>query len=277
MKIDTHQHFWKYNNHEYGWMSAAMDRLRTDYLPRDLVSLMTSAGIEGTVAVQARQTLEESRWLLKLAEENSFVRAVVGWVDLCSQDVSEQLEQLTQHGKFRGVRHVVHDEPDERFMLQQSFLDGIGELEKFGLTYDLLLFPEHLHVACQVVKRFPNQRFILDHIAKPPIRAKEIEGWANDLKQLAAFPNVWCKISGLVTEAQWDRWTREGFEPYIDVVLNAFGTHRLMIGSDWPVCTLAADYKSVIELAASYVCRLSKDEQRAIWEENPVTFYSMQP
>lgn len=275
MKIDTHQHFWKYNDREYVWMSATMDRLRRDHLPAHLAPLMAGAGIGGTVAVQARQTLEESQWLLRLAEEHTFIRAVVGWVDLCSEDVSGELERLTQHPKFRGVRHVVHDEPNDEFMLQQSFLEGISKLEGFGLTYDLLLFPRHLSVACNVVNRFPNQSFVLDHIAKPLVRAKEIDGWANDLKRLAAFPNVSCKISGLVTEAQWDGWTREDFEPYIDVVLNAFGTHRIMVGSDWPVCTLAADYKSVIELEASYISRLSKDEQRAIWEENPVKFYSI--
>jgi L-fuconolactonase len=275
MKIDAHQHFWKYNNHEYVWMSAAMERLRKDYLPADLLPLMATSGIEGTVAVQARQTLEESEWLLQLADEYAFIRGVVGWVGLCSEHVSEQLERLSRHAKFRGVRHVVHDEPDDQFMLRGSFLDGLSKLEEFGLTYDLLLFPRHLPVACKVVKRFPNQLFVLDHIAKPPIRAGEIDGWASDLNRLAAFPNVACKISGLVTEAKWDSWAKEDFEPYIDVVLNAFGTHRLMIGSDWPVCTLAADYKSVVELETSYIGHLSNDEQHAILEKNPMQFYSM--
>jgi L-fuconolactonase len=275
MKIDAHQHFWKYNNHEYVWMSAAMERLRKDYLPADLLPLMTASGVEGTVAIQARQTLEESEWLLQLADEWAFIRGVVGWVDLCSEQVSEQLERLFRHAKFRGVRHVVHDEPDDQFMLRRSFLDGLSKLEAFGLTYDLLLFPRHLPVACKVVNRFPNQRFVLDHIAKPPIRAREIDGWASDLKRLAAFPNVACKISGLVTEAKWDFWAKEDFEPYINVVLNAFGTDRLMIGSDWPVCTLAADYKSVVELETSYIGHLSNDEQRAILEKNPMQFYSM--
>jgi L-fuconolactonase len=275
MKIDTHQHFWKYNDRDYVWMSAAMDKLRHDHLPADLLPLIKSAGIDGTIAVQARQTLEESAWLLQLAEQHSFIRGVVGWVDLCSERVMEQLERFAQYKKFRGVRHVVHDETDDQFMLRGSFLRGLSRLEIFGLTYDLLLFPQHLRVACEVVNRFPNQLFVLDHIAKPAVQTGVMEPWARDLKQLAAFPNVFCKISGLVTETKWGSWTANDFAPYIDVVLNAFGTGRLMIGSDWPVCTLSADYKSVIELETSYISQLSNDEQTAILEKNPLKFYSV--
>jgi L-fuconolactonase len=275
MKIDTHQHFWKYNDRDYVWMTAGMDRLRKDHLPADLLPLIGGADISATVAVQARQSLEESSWLLQLADEHTFIRAVVGWVDLCSERVVEQLEQLAQHPKFRGVRHVVHDEPDDNFMLRESFLNGLSQLRQFGLTYDLLLFPRHLPVACDVVKRFPEQVFVLDHIAKPPVRTGEIEPWARDLRQLARFTNVFCKLSGLVTEARWESWEAGDFEPYLDVVLSAFGPHRLMIGSDWPVCTLAGDYKSVINLTANYIARLSDDEQRAILEENPMKVYSI--
>jgi L-fuconolactonase len=256
-------------------MSAAMSKLRRDHLPADLLPLIKTAGIDGTIAVQARQTLEESAWLLQLAEENTFIRGVVGWVDLCSERVAEQLEQFCGHPKFCGVRHVVHDEPDDEFMLRKDFLRGLRQLETFGLTYDLLLFPRHLRIACEVVSRFPNQLFVLDHIAKPPVQTGAMGPWAHDLKQLAAFPNVFCKISGLVTEAERDLWTAKNFEPYIDVVLNAFGANRLMIGSDWPVCTLAADYKSVIELDTGYISRLSGDEQNAILEKNPLKFYSI--
>jgi L-fuconolactonase len=276
MKIDTHQHFWKYNDRDYVWMSANMDKLRKDHMPTDLLPLIDAAGISATVAVQARQCLEESTWLLNLADKYPFIRGVVGWVDLSSDRVVEQLEQFVQHPKFRGVRHVVHDEPDDEFMLRESFLDGLSRLKRFGLTYDLLLFPRHLPIACEVVKRFPDQPFVLDHIAKPPVRAGEMEPWKRDLKRLAAFPNVFCKLSGLVTEARWDSWKAQDFEPYLDVVLNSFGPHRLMIGSDWPVCTLAADYGSVIQMEAAYISRLSEDEQRAILEDNPVGFYSLQ-
>ncbi len=275
MKIDTHQHFWKYNDIDYVWMSPGMDKLRKDYLPTDLLPLIDAAGISASVAVQARQSIEESTWLLQLADKYSFIRAVVGWVDLNSDHVAKQLEQFALNPKFRGVRHVVHDEPDDKFMLRQSFLNGLSQLTRFGLTYDLLLFPRHLPVACDVVKRFPNQLFVLDHIAKPPVRAREIEPWARDLKRLAGYANVFCKLSGLVTEAKWDSWETQDFDPYVDVVLNAFGPHRIMIGSDWPVCTLAADYSSVIKLETDYISRLSSAEQHAILERNPTEFYSI--
>jgi L-fuconolactonase len=276
MKIDTHQHFWKYNDRDYVWMTDGMDKLRKDHLPADLLPLMGAADISATIAVQARQSLEESAWLLQLADKHPFIQAVVGWVDLSSERVAEQLEQFAQHPKFRGVRHVVHDEPDDEFMLRKSFLNGLSQLKRFGLTYDLLLFPRHLPIACNVVKRFPNQLFVLDHIAKPPVRSGEIEPWARDLRRLAGFPNVFCKMSGLVTEGNWNSWKAQDFEPYLDVVLDAFGPYRLMIGSDWPVGTLVTDYSATINLAANYIGRLSRDEQRAILEKNPVEFYSIQ-
>ncbi len=276
MKIDTHQHFWSYNDRDYVWMSAAMGKLRRDHLPKDLLPLIEAAGIDATVAVQARQCLEESTWLLELADEYTFIRAVVGWVDLCGEDVVDQLERLAQHPKLRGIRHVIHDEPDDEFMLRKAFLNGLRQLNRFELTYDLLLFPRHLPIACNLVKRFPDQPFVLDHIAKPPVRAGEMAPWTTDLKRLADFPNVFCKISGLVTEGNWNSWRAQDFEPYLEVVLNAFGPQRLMLGSDWPVCTLAADYASVIELEVDYIAKLSVDEQRAILEENAIKFYSLQ-
>ena len=256
-------------------MSEGMDGLRKDYLPPDLSPLMITAGITGTVAVQARQSLEESSWLLQLADEYPFIQAVVGWVDLSSDRVVEQLERFAGHPKFRGVRHVLHDEPDDNFMLRETFLNGLSQLKRFDLTYDLLLFPRHLPIACEVVKRLPDQPFVLDHMAKPPVRAREMQPWARDLKRLAGFANVFCKISGLVTEAKWDSWQAKDFEPYLDIVLNAFGPHRLMIGSDWPVCTLAGQYASVTKAASDCLSRLSTDEQNAILEKNPIEFYSI--
>ena len=257
-------------------MTPAMSKLRRDHLPTDLSPLIERAGITSTVAVQARQCIEESIWLLQLADQFPFICAVVGWVDLSSDRLVEQLEQLAQHPKFRGVRHVVHDEPDDNFMLRKSFLNGLSQLQRFGLTYDLLLFPRHLSVACDVVRRYPDQRFVLDHIAKPPIRARELEPWARDLKRLAEFANVSCKISGLVTETEWNSWEPGDFDQYLDIVLGEFGPQRLMIGSDWPVCTLAADYGSVIKLETDYIARLSNDEQDAILQKNPMDFYSIQ-
>jgi L-fuconolactonase len=274
-KIDTHQHFWRYNPRDYVWMTSDMDKLRKDYLPSDLFPIMSAAGVGGSIAIQARQSLGENTWLLRLADDHPFIRAVVGWVDLGSERVVEQLERFAEHPKFRGVRHVVHDELDDEFMLRKSFLNGLNQLKRFGLTYDLLLFPRHLPVASEMVRQFPDQLFVLDHIAKPSVRTGETEPWATDLKQLAQYPNVACKVSGLVTEAAWDSWKGEDFRPYLDIVLNAFGARRLMIGSDWPVCTLAADYQSVVNIEAEYIAELSSDEQHAIWSRNPTDFYGI--
>src|SRR5712692_10564185 len=204
MKVDTHQHFWRYNTREYPWMGPTMDILRRDHLPDDLVPLLESMGIEGTVSVQARQCLEESQWLLDLADQNPFIKGVVGWVDLRSPRLREQLERFCKNRKFRGVRHVLHDEPDDQFMMRPDFLLGISQLAQFGLTYDLLLFPRHLPVAFELVKRFPEQVFVIDHIAKPLIKEHKLEPWASDIRRMASFQNVFCKISGMVTEADWN-------------------------------------------------------------------------
>jgi len=275
MKIDTHQHFWQYNEHHYGWMGAGMEKLKRDFLPADLEPLIKRCGIDGTVAVQARQCTEESEFLLQLAEENSFIKAVVGWVDLCSSRVEEQLEKFSQHPKFRGVRHVIHDEPDDRFMMRDDFRQGIAKLKSYNLVYELLLFPRHLTLACDFVAQFPEQQFALDHLGKPLIRDGKIKPWDSDIGRLARFENVACKISGMVTEADWENWKPEQFEPYMDIALNAFGHERIMIGSDWPVCTLAAEYEQVIEIVAEFVGQLSPDEQKAVWAENAKRIYGI--
>jgi L-fuconolactonase len=275
MRIDTHQHLWAYNPVEYAWMGPGMESLRRDFLPPDLAPLLKVSSVDGTVAVQARQTLEESTWLLELADQYPFIRGVVGWVDLRSLRVDEELEKLSRHRKFRGVRHVVQDEPDDRFMLREDFLRGIGRLKKFGLTYDLLLYARHLPAACELVKRFPEQPFILDHISKPLIKDRKLEPWATDIRRLAGFPNVTCKISGMVTEADWKNWKPTDFKPYLDVVFECFGPERLMVGSDWPVCTLAANYATVMQIAADYISKLSKDEQAAVWGGNALKFYGL--
>ncbi|MHC4623443.1 MAG: amidohydrolase family protein [Planctomycetota bacterium] len=275
MKIDTHQHFWKYNERDYGWMGPGMESLKQDRLPADLAGLLKKTGIDGTVAVQARQCLEETEFLLRLADENHFIKGVVGWFDLRSPQLEVQLESFCYHPKLRGVRHVVHDEPDDNFMLGDDFVHGISRLRKYNLTYDLLLFAKHLPVACELVAKFPEQTFILDHISKPLIKDKKTEPWAGDIRRLASFKNVSCKISGMVTEAHWHNWKPEDFTPYMDIVLEAFGTERLMVGSDWPVCTVAAEYEQVISIAADYLTRLSPDEQAAIWAENPKRIYGI--
>ena len=276
MKIDTHQHFWIYNRRDYSWMNDSMDRLRRDYVPADLAPLIDASGINGTIAVQARQSLEETEWLLQLADQNPFVKGIVGWVDLCSMRVDEQLEQFATHPRLRGVRHIVQDEPDDRFMLRGDFLRGLGRLKRFSLTYDLLLFPRHLPVACEVVRQFPEQPFVLDHIAKPFIKDRQIEPWATDLRRLATFENVFCKISGMVTEADWQGWKPADFRPYLDVVLESFGAKRLMIGSDWPVCTLAGRYEDVMRLAFDYIARLSSAEQDELLGKTARSFYKIQ-
>ncbi|MHC4475398.1 MAG: amidohydrolase family protein [Planctomycetota bacterium] len=276
MKIDAHQHFWQYNEQDYGWMGPGMENLKRDHLPADLGPLLKQTGIDGTVSVQARQCLEETEFLLRLADENPFIKGVIGWVDLRSPRLEVQLEQFCYHPKLRGVRHVIHDEPDDKFMLRDDFVHGISKLWKYNLAYDLLLFPKHLPVACELVAKFPEQIFVLDHISKPFIKDRKTEPWATDIRKLASFKNVSCKISGMVTEADWQNWKPEDFDPYMDVVFEAFGAERLMIGSDWPVCTVAGDYQKVIAIAADYVLELSFDEQAAIWEENAKRIYQIQ-
>jgi len=275
MKIDTHQHFWKYNSAHYPWMGENMGSLRRDHLPGDLAPLLKSVGIDGTVTVQARQLVEESYWLLELADQNPFIKGVVGWVDLRSPKVTEQLEKLARYPKLRGVRHVIHDEPDDRFMMREDFRRGLSQLNKYKLTYDLLLFPRHLPIACELLKLFPEQPFVLDHIAKPLIKERKLEPWSTDIRRLAKLTNVYCKVSGMVTEADWAHWKRHDFTPYLDMVFESFGTKRIMIGSDWPVCTLAGNYSRVMQIAADYVGRLSYSEQSDVWSGNAKRFYGL--
>lgn len=276
MKIDAHQHFWRYSAAEYGWIEPDWPELRQDRLPQDLAPLLAEQDIAGTVAVQARQTLAETAWLLALADENPFILGVVGWVDLCSPDVKRQLDHSAGHPKFKGVRHVVQDEPDDAFMLRDDFLRGMALLTSYDLTYDILIHPRHLPVAEQVVARFPDQCFVLDHIAKPFIRDGVVEPWATDIKRLAAHPNLTCKVSGMVTEARWDAWQADDFRPYLDVVFSAFGPDRILFGSDWPVCTLAASYAQVHDLAAAYTQQLNPAEQEAVWGQNAARVYNLE-
>ena len=275
MRIDAHHHFWSYSAAEYPWIGKGMERLARDHLPKDLAPLTAAEGIDGTVAVQARQSLEESRWLLELAAANPLIRGVVGWVDLRSTHVVDQLRELAKRPKFVGVRHVVQDEPDPQFLLGESFLHGIRQLATFGLTYDLLLYSDQLPAAVELVGRFPEQPFVLDHLAKPQIKAGELDPWRQDLKALGAHRNVLCKLSGLVTEADWKGWKRADFTPYLEVALEAFGSKRLMIGSDWPVCTLAAEYADVIGIVREFLAPLAAAEREAIEGGNAARFYAL--
>jgi L-fucono-1,5-lactonase len=277
MRIDAHQHFWRYRAEEHGWIDDSMAPLRRDFLPDDLEPLLRAAGITACVAVQVRQTLEETRWLLELAERNAFVAGVVGWVDLRSADLRAQLESFGRHPKLVGVRHIVQAEADDRFLLGPDFGRGIALLEEYGLAYDILIHPRHLPVAAEFVRRFPAQRFVLDHLAKPAIRAGEIREWARDLRALSASPHVCAKLSGLVTEADWGRWTAAGMRPYLDVAFDCFGADRLLIGSDWPVCTLAAGYARTLGLVTEYLEARPAAERQAVLGGNAARFWRLRP
>jgi L-fuconolactonase len=276
MKLDAHQHFWQYTPADYGWIGPDMQILQKDHLPPHLALLTKGAGIEGTVAVQARQSLAETEWLLNLAERYSLIRGVVGWVDLCAPDVRGQLERFSASPKLVGVRHVVQDEPDDHFMLGDDFMRGISLLADFHLTYDILIFPRQLPAACELVKKFPNQSFVLNHIAKPLIKTGQIAPWDAEIRRLSVFPNVFCKVSGMVTEADWQAWQPSDFTPFLDVVLAAFGPARLMFGSDWPVCTVAGSYERVVKLVADYIQKLSPAEQAQIWGETARKLYGLE-
>jgi L-fuconolactonase len=275
MRIDSHQHFWHYSPIEHAWMSDEMGLLKRDFLPEDLAPLLKSIGLDGCIAVQARQTLEETRWLLELAEKHAFIKGVVGWVDLCSSDVQRQLEIFAAHPKFVGVRHIVQDESDDEFMLRAEFLKGIAQLREFDLTYDLLLYPRHLRAAAQLVHEFPEQPFVLDHMGKPRIAEGLLSPWREDLRELAGSQNVFCKLSGMVTEAKWNRWKPAEFTRYFDSVVEAFSPERLMVGSDWPVCLLSGDYRSTMQIVIDYIGQFSPGEQSGMLGGNCARFYEI--
>ncbi len=222
MHIDAHQHFWMYDPGEYGWIDVSMSAIRRDFLPPDLKPELDNNGFDGSIAVQTRQTLKETRWLLELAAQCPSILGVVGWADLRSPDIHSQLKSLTRDPRLVGIRHIVQSEPDDRFLMQPDFLRGISLLEEFDLAYDILIYPKHLPVAAEFVERFPRQRFVLDHLAKPPIKSGRIDSWADGLRRLAEFPNVFCKLSGLVAEADWQHWTLEQMVPFLDVAFEAF-------------------------------------------------------
>ena len=275
MRIDAHQHFWMYNPAQYGWISDKMPELKHDFLPEHLAPLLAGQSFDGSIAVQARQDLEETSWLLQLADQNDFIKGVVAWVDLCSPDLPAQLEHFAANPRLVGVRHVLQDEPDDEFMLRPEFRRGIARLAEHNLAYDLLLHPRHLPVAVKLVREFPRQRFVLDHIAKPAISNGSMNPWKQDIRQLASFDNVFCKLSGMVTETHWKQWKPQDFHPYLDVVCEAFGGDRLMIGSDWPVCTLSATYEQTVEIVTDYITQSMPGEADKIFGANCKHWYRM--
>jgi len=276
MRIDSHQHFWKYNSHDYVWMTESMDVLRRDYLPEDLQHLIPELGFDGTIAVQARQMTSETDWLLDLAGRHSMVYGVVGWVDFESRLLDEQLERYARNPKFKGVRELIHDMPDVNYSTSAAHVRGVSKLARFNLTYDLLLKPQHIRPAIKLVRQFPDQSFVIDHIAKPDIAARIRSPWQEDINALARFDNVCCKLSGMVTEAKWNAWRPSDFYPYLDTVLEAFGPNRLMIGSDWPVCRLSGNYHDVMGVVIEYAEKLSPDEQHDILGGTCARFYSVE-
>ena len=274
MRVDAHQHFWFYSEEEYGWINEAMAAIRRDFLPADLFPLLAQSGIDATVAVQARQSLAETEWLLNLAEEHDWIAGVVGWVPLTSARVEETLEALATRPKLKGVRHVLQGEADE-FMRREDFHAGITLLRRYSLTYDVLVLERQLPAAIQLVDRHPQQPFVLDHLAKPLIAAQELEPWRRHIRELARRPHVDCKLSGLVTEADFRAWTIHDLRPYVETALEAFGPGRIMFGSDWPLCTVASNYSRWVDAVRDYVSELSADERESILGGNAARFYGL--
>lgn len=273
--VDAHQHFWKYNAVEYPWISYQMTALRRDFLPAELESLMQTSGVEKAVAVQACQTVDETRWLLRMAQDHPFIAGVVGWAPIASPDFHTHLESLRAFPKLKGLRHMLQDEPDDRYMLRKDFQSGIAALQANNLVYDILIYSRQLPFATQLADRNPHQIFVLDHLAKPKIRVGEISPWREDIRELARRPNVFCKLSGMVTEADWNHWSIEDLQPYLEIVIESFGPERLLAGSDWPVCTLASEYAGWWQTLRALISGLSHSEQQAILGANAIKVYSL--
>ena len=275
MKIDSHHHFWKYGAEEYPWISDDMAALRRDFLPDDLRQEIAHADIDGVVSVQARQTIGETEWLLSLAERNPFIKGVVGWVPLADAGVAKVIEKFAANPRLKAVRHVVQGEPDDRFILGADFNRGVSALKDFGLVYDILILERHLPPTIEFVDRHPKQVFVLDHIAKPRIKDNVIEPWRKNIRELARRENVFCKVSGMVTEADWKTWNEVQLRPYFDAVLEAFGPKRLMFGTDWPVCLAATGYARWVELVNRFANGLSADEREWLFGKTAVQAYRL--
>jgi L-fuconolactonase len=274
--IDAHHHLWRYTAAEYGWISDAMRGLQRDFLPGELRREMDSAGVQATICVQARQSMQETEALLRLAGEYPWIAGVVGWAGIASDDFPARLERLLGNRKLKGLRHVLQDEPDPAFALRPEFQRGLSAMKGTGLVYDILIYAPQLPVAAELAGRHPEQVFVLDHLAKPRIAAGEVSPWRENLRELARRPNVWCKLSGMVTEAHWQQWTADELRPYLDAALEAFGPGRLLAGSDWPVCTLASSYSRWWQVLREWAEQLSSPEQQAIFAGNAVEVYRLE-
>ena len=274
MIIDSHQHFWNYNPERDTWIDESMQVLKKNFLPKDLETILINNGIDGCISVQADQSYQETDFLLKCASNNKFIKGVVGWVDLCSPDLEKKLEKYTSDKIFKGVRHIVQSESPE-YLLRKDVQSGISKLSKFNLTFDLLVTPIQLQSATKLVKIFPNQKFVLDHIAKPRISEPLNKTWVSDIINLSKYSNVFCKISGLVTETKGYNFSETDFLPFLDVIFQYFGFDRIMYGSDWPVCLLAADYKKVLEIISNYLMSYDSKIKEKIMGLNAKIFYNL--
>ncbi|MCL8006913.1 amidohydrolase family protein [Gelidibacter japonicus] len=275
MRIDSHQHFWRFDPQRDAWITNDMSVIQRDFLPEDLQPLLQQHQLDGCIAVQADTSEKETKFILELADQHPFIKGVVGWLDLCSDTIEDRLEHFSQYKKLKGLRHIVQAEPDG-FLLRKDFQRGISALEKYNLTYDILIFPHQLEEAIEFVKTFPKQKFILDHGAKPYIKDGKIEPWKSQMETLAGFENVACKVSGLTTEADWNTWDKTSMQPYLEVIFNAFGTKRTLFGSDWPVSLLAGTYAETITLVEDYISKFTKTEQQQIMGLNAKTWYHLE-
>jgi L-fuconolactonase len=275
MNIDAHQHFWRYQRRCDTWITDEMSSLRRDFLPEDLLPELAANGMDASITVQADQSERETQFLLDCAGRHREIVGVVGWFDLCAANVEERLASFSRYEKLRGVRHIVQSEPDDRFLLREDFRRGISCLRQFGFTYDILIYPKHLDAACEFVAQFPEQRFVVDHLAKPNIRAKDLGGWSSRMRAMALHPNVFCKLSGLITEADWHDWSADDCKPCLDLVFEAFGADRLMFGSDWPVCLLAGSYRQVKELISNYMRQFDRADRENVFGLNAARFYGL--
>ena len=275
MRIDSHNHFWLYNPETHAWIDESMSKIRRDFMPEEFELVLSENGFDGTIAVQADQSEQETTSLLALASEYDVIKGVVGWIDLSAENVTDRLAYFSQFEKLLGLRHIVQAEPDPEFMLKEEFQRGIGLLKEYNLTYDILVFPHQLAAAAETVSLHPSQKFVIDHLAKPYIKKQEIGEWARFMKAIGEHENVMCKLSGMVTEADWDTWQVEDFKPYLDIVIEAFGIDRVMFGSDWPVCLVSASYPQVKEIVEDYVKEFSEEERAKVFGINAMKFYGI--
>jgi L-fuconolactonase len=275
MRVDAHQHFWQFDPVRDSWITSDMAAIQKNFMPADLQPLLAQNGFDGCIAVEAHQSEEQTAFLVRLAEQNPFIKGVVGWVDLQAENITERLAHFSQYSVIKGFRHVLQGEPQRDLMLSPNFIRGIAALKQFDFTYDILIFPDQLIYSKNLVAQFPEQKFVIDHLAKPYIKKKEIKEWTLDIEAIAKLPNVWCKLSGMVTEADWKAWQKDDFIPYMEVIVDNFGTDRIMFGSDWPVCQVAASYREVVDIVKDFFTSFSAEEQQNVFGGSAARFYNL--